>query len=298
LNSWMYLLEFFRAFCSFSKLLRSRPFDRFVIRSISTTRRRFSSVVLILVFVLEASTVEASTQETVFKIPPVKIPLDIKDQPITITTSAVLTISSKDRNGAIVNLELTGDLSDLQQNLTGLLSSQLNKDDHCGERIAIQNTSIAPAEPASVALIQLHFERWECVKLLGRQAAKKLIGGDAQIQIKLTPSIDEGGTGLRLVPEVGEIHADGSLGELLRSGMLGGTIREKIQNAMLSALQKAANMDETLPPAVRSYVTIRNAKFKDAADGRLLVVLDGEARVTQEQVRLLSNQVKERLASR
>jgi hypothetical protein len=247
---------------------------------------------------IAASPLGASAQNTVFKIPPVKIPLDVKGQPIAITASAILTISSKDRNPVTLNLELTGDLSDLQRNLTDLLSSEMDKDDRCGERITIQNATLTPADPASLAMIQLHFERWECVKLLGKQAAKKLVGGDAQVQVKLTPAVAEDGTGLQLVPELGEIQADGSLGELLRSGALGGTIREKIQNAMLSALQKGTNLGATLPPAVQGYVTIKNAKFKDAGDGRLLVVLDGEARITQEQVRLLSDQVKERLASR
>ncbi|HEX3437203.1 MAG TPA: hypothetical protein VHT24_10595 [Pseudacidobacterium sp.] len=67
---------------------------------------------------------------------------------------------------------------------------------------------------------------------------------------------------------------------------------------MLSALQKGTNLSATLPPAVQGYVTIQNAEFKNGGDGRLLVVLDGEARITQEQVRLLTDQVKQRLASR
>jgi hypothetical protein len=124
-----------------------------------------------------------------------------------------------------------------------------------------------------------------------------VLGGDAQIQIKLTPAIDTDSTELQLVPEVGEIQADGSLGELLRSGALGDALREKIRNSILSALHKGTNLGATLPPAVQGYVTIQNAEFKDAGDGRLLVVLDGEARLTQEQVKLLSDQVKERLAS-
>ena len=49
---------------------------------------------------------------------------------------------------------------------------------------------------------------------------------------------------------------------------------------------------------MQGYVTIQNAEFKDAGDGSLLVILDGEARITQEQVKQLSDQVKERLASR
>ena len=264
----------------------------------STKRRRRAPLAFALVLVLGAFPLLTTAQNVVFKIPPVKIPLDVKDQPISITASAVLTVSSKDRNLRILNLQLTGDLSDLQHNLTNLLSSQLDKDDRCGERVAIQNAALRPVEPASVAVVQLHVERWTCVKVLGKQAAKKLLGGDAQIQIKLTPAIDKDSTELRLVPEVGEIEADGSLGELLRSGALGDTIREKIRSSILSALNKGTNLGATLPPAVQGYVTIQSAEFKDGGEGSLLVVLDGEARITQEQVKLLSDQVKERLASR
>jgi hypothetical protein len=264
----------------------------------SSRRKRCGPVAFVLVLAVGASPLAASAQNAVFKIPPVKIPLDVKDQPITITASAILTLTSKDRNLRILNLQLTGDLSDLQHNLTNLLSAQLDKDDRCGERVAIQNATLKPADPASVAVVQLHVERWACVKVLGKQAAKKLLGGDAQIQIKLTPSIDKDSTELQLVPEVGEIQADGSLGELLRSGALGDTIREKIRSSILSALHKGTNLAATLPPAVQGYVTVQNAEFKDAGDGSLLVVLEGEARITQEQVKLLSDQVKERLASR
>jgi hypothetical protein len=236
----------------------------------------------------------AAAQNAVFRIPPVKIPLEVKDQPITITASAILTLSSRNRNLRVLNLQLTGDLSDLQRNLTSLLSSQLDKDDRCGERIAIQKATL---NPASIALVQLHVERWACVKVLGKQAAKKLIAGDAQVPIKLTPVIDKENTELQLQPEVGEIQADGSLGELLRSGALGETIREKVQSSILSALHKGTNLSATLPPAIQGYVTIQNAEFKDGGDGTLLIELDGEARITQEQVKLLSDQVKERVAA-
>jgi hypothetical protein len=257
-----------------------------------------TSLALALLLAAAFSSPVAAAQKTVFKIPPVKIPLEVKDQSITITASAILTISSRDRNLTVLNLQLTGDLSDLQRNLTGLLSAQLDKDDRCGERIAIQNATLKPADPASIAVVQLHVERWACVKVLGKQAAKKVLGGDAQVPIKLTPVIDKDSTELQLIPEVGEIQADGSLGELLRSGALGETIREKIRSSIVSALHKGTNLAATLPPAVQGYVTIKNAEFKDAGEGNLLVVLDGEARITQEQVKLLSDQVKERLASR
>jgi hypothetical protein len=255
-------------------------------------------MMLVLLLAIVACPRAVTAQNAVFKIPPVKIPLEVKDQPITITASAILTVSSKDRNLRILNLQLTGDLSDLQRNMTSLLSSQLNRDDPCGERVTIQNATLKPAEPASIAVVQLHVERWACVKVLGKRAAKKLVAGDAQVPIKLTPVIEKNSTELQLQPEVGEIQADGSLGELLRSGALGDAIQEKVHSSILSALHKGTDLAATLPSAVQRYVTIQNAEFKDAGDGSLLVVLDGEARITQEQVKQLSDQVKERLASR
>jgi hypothetical protein len=250
-----------------------------------------------LLLALSLSVFQAAAEEIVFKIPPVKIPLEIKDQSVAITTSATLTIFSRDRGLTTLDLKLTGDLSDLQQNMTVLLADQLDKDDRCGERIAIENAALIPAEPAGIAQIQLHFERWECVKLLGRKVSKKIVGGDARIELKLTPEVDPGGSGLRLTPEIVAIQADGSLGQLLRTGPLGDTVRHKIQDAMLSALQKGTNLGATLPPVLQDSVIVKVAEFKDAGQGRLLVILEGEAHVTQEQLHLLSDQVHARIIS-
>lgn len=73
-------------------------------------------------------------------------------------------------------------------------------------------------------------------------------------------------------------------------------IREKIRTAILSAMQKGTNLSATFPPAAREYATIEHAAFKDAGSGRLMVVLDGQLRITKEQVQTLSKQVKERIA--
>jgi len=207
-------------------------------------------------------------------------------------------MTSKAGDLDIFNLQLTADLTGLQQNMTALLSSQLDKDDHCGDRIAIQQATLTPADPASIATVQLHYERWACVKAFGKQQAKRIVGGNAVIPVTLTPGVDENKTELRLVPEVGTIEADGSLGELLRTGAVGAMIREKIRSSILSAMQKGTNLSATLPPAAQGYATIENAEFKDGGSGRLIVVLDGQVRITKEQVQTLSKQVKERIAAR
>ena len=57
------------------------------------------------------------------------------------------------------------------------------------------------------------------------------------IEAALTPSIGEGGIALSI--EVQKMDADGSLGELLRSGALGDSMREKVAAAVESAVRKA-----------------------------------------------------------
>jgi hypothetical protein len=249
--------------------------------------------VLPAILVVAGMASSSRAQNVTFKIPPVKIPLTIKDQAITITASALISMVSKDREVNIFNLQLSADLSELQQHMTELLSSQLDKNDRCGDRITIQDATLVPAAPVSLATVHLHYERWACVKAFGKQQAKRLVGGNAMIPLKLTPGVDENKTQLRLVPEVGTIEADGSLGELLRSGTVGEMIKEKIRTSILSAMQKGTNLSATLPPAVQRYATIENAAFKDAGSGRLMVVLEGQVRITKEQVQQLSQQVKE-----
>ena len=254
--------------------------------------------VLIAILAVGVLAPSAGAQNLSYKIPPVKIPFKVKEQTIAITASAVITLVSMEKDEAVLKLELTADLADLQHNMTGLLSAQLDKDDHCGDRITIEHATLVPAEPASVATVQLHYERWACVKVFGKQQTKKLVSGEALIPIKLTPGVEQDNTELRLVPEVGRIQADGSLGELLRSGAVGEMIREKIRTAILSAREIGTNLSATLPPAAQGHVTIENAEFKEAGAGRLLVVLAGKIRISKEQMQMLSRQVKERVAAK
>lgn len=256
------------------------------------------SALIVLVMIVGALPIRAGAQTTTFKIPPVKIPLDIKDQEVSITVSGLVSRVSKRSDLNLLKVELTADLSNLQQNLTGLLSSELDKDDRCGDRIAIQRATLTAIDPAGLAIVQLHYERWVCAKLFGKQQSQKVIGGNAMIQMKLTPSIDASGTELQLVAEVGPIEADGSLGELLRKGALGDSLHEKIRTAIMSAIQKGTSLKGALPPAIQGYTTLQNAKFTDAGSGRLLVILGGDVRITDEQIAALTKQVKERVGSR
>jgi hypothetical protein len=260
------------------------------------SRKRYFAAFAVLFVV--TSPLFATDQTLTFRIPPVKIPLNVKDQHVTIAASALITLLTKERGINILKLQLSADLSELQQNLTDVLAAELNKDDQCGDRITIQHATLTPAEPAANAVVQLHYERWACAKVFGKQQTKRLVGGNAVMQLKLTPAIEQDNTELRLIPEVGPIEADGSLGELLRSGSLGDMLQEKIRKSILNALQKGTDLSATLPPAAQGNVTIRNAEFKDGGAGRLEVLLAGEIRATNEQIQALSKQVQARIAAR
>jgi hypothetical protein len=132
--------------------------------------------------------------------------------------------------------------------------------------------------------------------VFGKQEAKRLIGGNAVIQMKLTPAVEDNNTEVRLVSEVGPIEADGSLGELFRSGTLGEILRDKIRSAIPSAMQEGTDLGAMHRPPVQGYATIQNAQFKSAGAECLVVILDGEVRITNEQIQALSKQVKECIA--
>jgi len=238
----------------------------------------------------------AGGQELVFKLPPVKTEVKIENQPISITASGVISRVAAERGQNVFKLELIADLSELQQNITEVLRAQLDRSDRCGERIAIQNATLTPLAPASLVVAKLHFERWTCVKVFGKERPNKLVGGNGAIEVKLTPAVDEGST-LRLVPEIGRIDADGPLGDLLRSGSIGTALREKITKALLSAMQKGTNFNATLPPVAQDHATIQGARFQDDGSGNLNVILDGEIQISNEQIKVLANELKERLSS-
>ncbi len=213
------------------------------------------------------------------KIPPVKTSIDLDHQPVEITVWGTVSAAP---SGTFA-LALTVDLGDLQTNLTPVLSAQLNRSDRCGERLTVEKAVLAPEAPAGVLTANVNFERYACVKALGKQIVKRLVGGHGVIEVNLTPSVVE--NGIVLTAEVRKIDADGSLGEVLRSGSFGDSIREKIEDSIESAIQKSANLKGTLPADIGNAASIHTVQFADGGSGRLWLTLTGEVRLSAEQLR-------------
>jgi hypothetical protein len=185
-------------------------------------------------------------------------------------------------------LSLTVDLGDFQENLTPVLAAQLNRSDRCGERLSVERAVLVPAAPSGVLTAYVHYERFACVKAFGKEVVKRLVGGNGVIEAVVTPSVAE--NRIALTAQVRNVEGDGSLGQLLRSGSLGDSIREKIAASIESAIRKSANL-KWLPAGIDDAAAIQAVRFADGGAGRLWLAIDGDVRLTGEQFRGLARQL-------
>src|ERR1700722_19784465 len=221
----------------------------------------------------------ASIAHAQLKIPPVKATVDLDHQPVEITVWGTVSPAPS----GIFALALTVDLGGLQTNLTPVLAAELNRSDRCGERLTVEKAVLAPAAPAALLTANVNFERYACVKVLGKEIVKRLVGGHGVIEVNLTPSVDA--NDIMLTAEVRKIDADGPLGDLLRSGSLGDSLREKIGDSIEEAIQKSADLKLALPAAIEDAASIQTVQFADGGAGRLWLTIGGEVSLSAEQLR-------------
>jgi hypothetical protein len=221
---------------------------------------------------------QAQTGEPALRIPSSKTSIDLDGQSVEITTwGTVSAIAS----GAFA-LALTVDLGGFQDALTSVLGSQLNRADRCGERLTVGHAALVPEAPSSFLTASVYYERNACANVLGKQVVKKLAGGYGVIEMKLTPEVAD--NNISLDAEVRKSDAEGSLGELLRSGSLGDSLRQDIGDAVESAIQKSADLNGTLPAALHNAVTIQSVHFADGGAGRLWLTIAGEVRLSAKEL--------------
>ncbi|HTC57172.1 MAG TPA: hypothetical protein VK706_12225 [Candidatus Sulfotelmatobacter sp.] len=223
-----------------------------------------------------------------YAIPRMKNSVNLGGQSISITTWGEISAGVAEGGQNTFKLQLTADLSDLQNEIGDLLRAQLNKADRCGEQIAVRSASLAPQEPASLVVVQLHFERWAC---FGRDTVNEMAEGNGTIEVKLTPAVGEDGT-LQLRPEVGRISAEGLVGELLRSGSLGEAVRDAVAQSILTVMRQGGDFKVMLPDAAQGYATLRRAQFQGTGSGKLIAVWDGDIRVSDEKATALTSALK------
>ncbi len=235
----------------------------------------------------EMSIGSSMSQDVSFSIPPVKSSIHFESRDVTITTFGVISRTALQSDQNTFKLELTTDISDLQQNITEVLRAQLNKSDSCGEQIEIRSATLTPSTPVSLVVAQLHYERWACFG----SSSNEMVEGNGTIEVKLTAVATEDGA-LRVTSAVGRVDAQGLIGELLRSGSLGEVVRDKIAQSMLTTVRQASDYKTMLPPTAQGKVILRRAQFQGTGSGKLTVVLDGDIRVSSNEVTSLISALK------
>ena len=208
-------------------------------------------------------------QTDTVKIPPLKTSLTMEGQPVAITVWGAVSPA---------HLSATVDLGDFQEHLTPILAAQLNRQDKCGERLAVERVVRAPT---GLLTANVHYERFGCAKALGKEISRRLVGGNAVVEVNLTPSVVD--NHIALSAEVRKIDADGSLGEALRSGSFGDSLRQKIADSIESSIQKSADLKSALPAGLDSVAILRTVQFADGGSGRLWLTIDGELHLSPEQ---------------
>ncbi|MGA8623010.1 MAG: hypothetical protein WB660_31360 [Candidatus Sulfotelmatobacter sp.] len=226
-------------------------------------------------------------QEVSFNIPPVKSSIHFGNQDVAITTFGVISKGTARGDENAFLLELTADISNLQQDITEVLRAQLDKSDACGEQIEIRSATLTPSTPESMVIAQLHYERWACFG----SSSHEMVEGNGTIEVRLTPTAGDDGT-LRVMPAVGRVDAQGLVGELLRSGSLGEAVRNRIAESLLAVVQQASDYKTMLPPSAQGKVVLRRARFQETGSGKLSFVLDDDIRMSTDEMTTLTNELK------
>jgi hypothetical protein len=237
----------------------------------------------------------ASGQDLSFNFPQVRNNAVIADRTISVGTSGVLSQTTTQGDLRSFNLEMTLDLSDLQQSISEVMNGQLSEAKSCGERLSVRQAAMVAAASASSLTLKLHFERWSCSRAFG-SLATELGEGEGTVEFRLTSSVGTANA-LKITATIKRIDAAGMMGEELRSGDLGTDLSDKVAKAILTAVQTGADFKTTMPGAVQNTATLQTARFQDSGAGGLKVVLDGQMQLSNEQVELLARQLNQSLSA-
>lgn len=244
----------------------------------------------------EMGIVLASGEDQEFRLPAVRNHVLAGSETIAVTVAGLLSQVSAAGGQRTFKLQMSADLTDLQQSITEVLRARIERTEECGERLALRRATIAPAEPATVLDLQLHYERWSCIRVYGQSNSNELAESDGTVQLRLTPAGDAANP-LKLTSAFTRIDASGMFGDSLRSGDLGEYLREKTSQAVLSVVSRGTSLKSSLPPVVQNSATIRSVRFQDGGAGVLSALLEGQAQISDEQAKALADQLNRTLSA-
>ena len=250
----------------------------------------------------EMSIALATGEDLAFTLPQVKQSISVQNSKIPVAVSGTLSQIAALGAQRTFKLELVADLTDLQQNITDLLRSQLDSFETCGQRVSIKQARLSSAAPASLLVVRLHFERWMCLHTSGQQTSTELAEGDGTVEIKLTAAVEkekdkEKQNALAIKTALGRIDATGMLSDELHSGALGQDLQDRAAQLVLSGARVGTDFKIVLPAAVQNSATLQGVRFRDLGVGGLGVVLEGQVEISNEQANQLASQLNQTLSA-
>jgi hypothetical protein len=244
----------------------------------------------------EMGIILASGQDSIFALPAVKNTARIDARSVAFTSAGQLSQTAIDGRQRTFKLQLTADLSDVQQNITELARAEFDRSEGCGERVAVQQAMLTPSMPASVLFVRLHYERWICTHLGSQTSANEIAESDGSVELRLTPKWGE--SGVEVSSQLGRIEGSPMMTDAVRQGGLGDDLRERASRLLLSCIQSGIDIKTALPAAVQGGAVVQGAKFADGGAGSLIVVLEGQAQISDEQANLLASQLNQALSTK
>ena len=234
----------------------------------------------------------AQGSDLTFTLPEVRTRVTLGNQTTEVPISGELSQISAQGAERTFKLRMVVDRSDLEERTTEILRVQLDAARSCGERLAVREATMTSATPAAVIALQLHYERWSCLKLGGQTRPQELAEQDGSVEVKVTPVVGKANT-LKLGAEFSSIVAGGAMGESLRSGDLGEELRDKLTHSILSLVPLGENFQKYLPPAARELAMVQDARFQETGVGKLSVILNVQLDLSDQQVKLMASQLND-----
>jgi hypothetical protein len=244
----------------------------------------------------EMSILPSGEKDLTFHLPQVTISAEIAGQQVSMTVAGEAIRSSVSDGRSLFDLRFVVDLSDLQDDITAIFRSQLTSAPRCGQHVEVQQAMLLPRDAGTLAVLHLHHERWICPSGAGGGGELLVAAGNAIVEIKLVPSADPTGK-LHLAAEVGRVDSDEVFRDWLVTGTVGSKLAEEVSNVVLSALKRATDLGTILPPAAQQAVTIQKAQFQAGGAGQLRLVLDGQLRFSDEEIKEFAVQLRQQLSA-
>jgi hypothetical protein len=243
----------------------------------------------------EMGIVLANAQDVTFNLPAIKSNVTFASQPLQFTVSGILSQTGADAAGKrTFRLEIMNDLTDFQQNITEVMRAAVDNENACGERLSVRRAVLMPSVPGGSLNLQLHYERWACLRIAGQSTSTELAENDGEVEVHLLPAISQ--DGLQLKADFGRIDAVGMMADSLRNGQLGSDLRDIVVHAFLTAMRTTSDFKTDLPPALQGS-KLETAQFEDDGAGDLTLMLQGQAELSEEQTKSLASQLNQTLAA-